>query len=409
VALAAGLVVVLGVAGWLLWRNWVPSAPGAPSSQAVTATSVELRWSPSTSGPSVEQYLIERNGTQVASVAASVTTWRDQGVMPNSSYRYVVIGAAGSKRSAPSAEVVVRTLPTMPEGLEQTASSATSVTIGWSAPSRGPAPEQYVVTRDGAEVESVPGTQTSYEDLGLEPGGVYSYVVTAVTGAGRSQPSAELIAVTLPGAPTGLKAAAVTTSTVTLQWSRPAAGPAPDSYVVLRDDTEVATVPGSTTSWTDRGRAPATTYAYTVQSVTDTLRSDPTPALSVTTRTPAVASGHLDGSWPVDGKVTKVSGTVTLGGSAAKGQTFGWTWDFASSCKTGACPAVVSGYFASHPFTVKLTPRTAPTRARPSRTSRTARAWAAPSTSRTPSGSTARSPRPRSRRASGPSPRGRAR
>lgn len=93
-----------------------------------------------------------------------------------------------------------------------------------------------------------------------------------------------------------------------------------------------------------------------MQSVSDTLRSDPTPALSVTTRTPAVASGHLDGSWPVDGKVTKVSGTVTLGGSAAKGQTFGWTWDFASSCKTGACPAVVSGYFASHPFTVKVTP-----------------------------------------------------
>lgn len=355
VALAAGLVVVLAVAGWLLWRNWVPSAPGAPSSQAITATSVELRWGPSTSGPGVDQYLVQRNGAQVAALAATVTSWVDRGVAPNSAYRYVVIGASGSKRSAPSAEVVVRTLPAMPEGLEQKGSSATSATISWSAPARGPAPEKYVVTRDGAEVGTVPGTQTTYEDTGLEPGGVFSYVVVAATGANRSQPSAELIAVTLPAAPTGLRASKVTTDAVTLQWSRPA-GPQPTGYVVLRDDTEVGSVSGTTLSYTDTRLAPASTHRYTVLTDLDGLRSDPSAELSVTTHTPSVASGHLDGSWPVDGKVTNVTGTVTLGGSAAKGQTFGGTWEFASSCKVGPCVAVVSGAFASHPFTVKVTP-----------------------------------------------------
>lgn len=355
VALAAGLVVVLGVAGWLLWRSWVPSAPGAPTGQAVTATSVELHWGPSTSGPAVDQYLVERNGSQVASVAGSVTSWVDRGVAPNSPYRYVVIGASGSKRSAPSAEVAVRTLPAMPEGLEQTGSSATSATIGWAPPARGPAPETYVVTRDGTEVATVPGTQTSYTDTGLEPGGVYSYVVVAVTGAARSQPSAELVAVTPLAAPTGIKAAKVTTSAVTVQWSRPA-GPEPTGYVVRPGDTDVATVSGTTLSYTDNGLAPATTYRYSVLAVLDGLRSDPSAVLSVTTQTPTVASGHLAGSWPVDGKVTSVTGSVTLGGTAARGQTFGWTWDFASTCKAGACPAVVSGYFASHPFSVKVAP-----------------------------------------------------
>lgn len=356
VALAAGLAVVLALVGWMVWRNWVPSAPGAPTGQTVTATSVALRWSPSTSGPSVDSYLIQRNGTQVGSVAANVTSYVDSTVVPDTSYRYVVIGASGSKRSAPSAELAVRTMPATPEGLTATWSRATALTISWSPPARGFAPETYVITRDGVEVATVPGAQPNFEDRGLTPATAYSYVVVAVTGANRSEPSAELLAQTLPASPIGLKAAKTTTSTITLQWSAPTSGPASDGYVVLRGDTEVGTVSGATQSYTDKGLTPATRYSYTVITVKDGQRSEPSPALSVATATPPVASAHLSGSWPVEGKVTKVSGSLTLGGSSAKGQTFSWTWDFASKCTTGACPAVVSGVLASHPFTVTISP-----------------------------------------------------
>jgi chitodextrinase len=355
VALAAGLAVVLALVGWMVWRNWVPSPPGAPASQTITATSVQLRWSPSTSGPSVDQYLIQRNGTQVGSVGAGVTSFVDNTVAPDTSYRYVVIGASGSKRSAPSAEVVARTLPATPADLTVSLSGATSLTIGWS-PAQSLAPEQYVISRDGVEVGSVPGAQTTYEDVGLTPATAYAYVVVAVSGAGRSEPSAELFAETLPAPPSGLRASSVTPDAVTLQWSAPTAGPPSDRYAVVRDGTEITTVAGSTLSYTDRRLTPATTYAYTVLTLKDGVRSDPPAALKVTTRTPPVSSAHLAGSWPVGGKVTKVSGSVTLGGSAAKGQTFQWTWDFASKCTVGPCPAVVSGVFASHPFTVTVSP-----------------------------------------------------
>jgi chitodextrinase len=356
VALAAAVAVVLALVGWMVWRNWVPSAPGAPSAQAVTATSVELRWSPSTAGPGVDQYVIERNGSQVGSVASSVVSWVDRTVTPDSTYRYVIIGGSGSKRSAPSAEVAVRTLPATPDGLTVTSSSASAVTITWSSPPKGPAPEQYLVVRDDLEVATVPGTQTSYESTALVPATSYRFVVIAVTGANRSDPSAELVAQTLPAAPTALKASKVTTNAITVQWTRPTAGPPPDGFVVLRDDTELATVSGTTVSYTDSRLAPATTYRYSVLTVTGGLRSDPSPVLAVKTRTPPVASAHLDGTWPVEGKVTKVSGSVTLGGSTAKGQTFSWDWDFTSKCTVGPCAAVVSGVFASHPFTVTVTP-----------------------------------------------------
>jgi chitodextrinase len=340
----------------MVWRNWVPSAPGSPSATAVTASSVALRWSPSTSGPGVDQYLVQRNGTQVGSVGATVTSFVDSSVMPDTSYRYVVIGASGSKRSAPSAEVVVRTLPATPAELTVSLSAATSLTISWSAPASGFSPEQYVISRDGVEVGSVPGAQNSYVDLGLTPATAYVYVVVAVSGAGRSQPSAELFAETLPAPPTGLRAISVTADAVTLQWSAPTSGPPPDGYAVVRDGTEVTTVSGSALSYTDRRLTPATTYAYTVLTVKDGVRSDPPATLRLTTKTPPVASAHLSGSWPVKGEVTKASGTITLGGSAAVGQTFTWNWEFASKCSVGPCPAVVSGVFASHPFTVTITP-----------------------------------------------------
>ena len=356
VALAAGLAVVLALAGWMVWRNWVPSAPGAPSAGVVTATSVELRWSPSTSGPGVDQYLIERNGSQVGSVAGSIASWVDRRVTPDSSYRYVIIGGSGSKRSAPSAEVVVRTLPATPDGLSVTSSSATGMTISWSSPATGPEPEQYVILRDDLELATVPGTQTRFEIVDLEPATSYRYVIVAMTGADRSDPSAELVAQTLPAPPTGLKAAKVGPNSITIQWSRPSQASPPDGYVVVRDDTEVASLSGTTGSYTDTGLTPATTYRYVVLSTTAGLVSDPSSVLAVATQTPSIASAHLAGSWPVAGTVSKVSGSVTLGGDAALGQKFSWTWDFASTCTVGPCAATVSGTFASHPFSLKVTP-----------------------------------------------------
>jgi hypothetical protein len=79
-----------------------------------------------------------------------------------------------------------------PTGLATGTSSASSVSISWAAPPTGPAPDRYVVSRDGKVIDSVPGTITRYRDRGLAPATEYRYQVTAVRGSTRSPRSAIL-------------------------------------------------------------------------------------------------------------------------------------------------------------------------------------------------------------------------
>lgn len=332
----------------------MPAAPTALSARTPTATSVELTWGASTGGPSVERYLVLRNSAEVGSVAQTLTTYTDEGLTPDSTYRYTVVATSGSKRSDPSAELVVRTLPAAPLGLEVGGSTAGSMSITWDPPESGPAPENYVVLRDGSEVATVNGSLTSYEDTGLAPATEYRYRLVAVTGPGRSEESTELIVRTLPAAPTALKAGAATTSSIVVQWSPPAAGPTPESYVVLRNGTETARVPGTVRSYLDKGLAPATAYQYTVLTVSGGERSAPSAVLTARTFAPSVTTARLQGSWDVDGRITRASSGITLGTTAALGQTFSSTWTLTPKCTTGPCDAVVSGFLTGHPFSMTL-------------------------------------------------------
>ena len=87
--------------------------------------------------------------------------------------------------------------------------------------------------------------------------------------------------------PTGLRATAATTSTVSLAWN-PASGAT--SYQVLRGAPGGAlSVVGSTgsTTYVDSGRTAGTTYAYAVAAVRKTKVSAPSASIDVTTVPPA--------------------------------------------------------------------------------------------------------------------------
>ena len=90
-----------------------------------------------------------------------------------------------------------------------------------------------------------------------------------------------------PSAPTGLAAAAVDGSSVTISWTPPADGPAIDRYVIARDGAEIGSVPGSASTYVDDGLSPAKTYTYSVVAVSESRRSTPTPELSVTPMAPS--------------------------------------------------------------------------------------------------------------------------
>lgn len=80
-----------------------------------------------------------------------------------------------------------------PAGLAAGPSTTSSVALSWSRPVTGPAPDRYVISRDGTVIGSVPGTVTSYRDTGLPPATVYRYRVAAEWGGKRSGLSSALV------------------------------------------------------------------------------------------------------------------------------------------------------------------------------------------------------------------------
>jgi chitodextrinase len=73
-----------------------------------------------------------------------------------------------------------------PAGLAAGASTTSSVAFHWSGPATGPAPDRYLILRDGNVIGSVPGAVTTFRGTGLAPDTAYQYRVVAVRGGKRS-------------------------------------------------------------------------------------------------------------------------------------------------------------------------------------------------------------------------------
>jgi hypothetical protein len=75
-----------------------------------TANSIAFHWSRPATGPLPDKYLILGEGMKAATVAGTVTAYRQAGLTPASNYQYHVVAVRGSKRSPQSAALIVSTL-----------------------------------------------------------------------------------------------------------------------------------------------------------------------------------------------------------------------------------------------------------------------------------------------------------
>jgi len=245
-----------------------------------------------------------------------------------------------------------------PTGLSVSASgprATSSVQIHWSGPATGPVPDTYEVLRDNAEVATIPGTETRYTNDGLIPSTSYQYQVIAVRGGRRSPASAPLSAQTSPLQPTGLTVKSRTTSSLAIAWAGPADGPAPDQYKILRDGVQVATVPGSATSYTDKSLAPDTTYRYQVIAVTGSEQSRISATLaSAHTARPALSAAVLDWSGQVAEKEISLD-PAWPPYVIQPGQSTQDSWTVSPDCSSGPCDATLTGTFEGRSINVKLT------------------------------------------------------
>jgi hypothetical protein len=180
----------------------VPSAPASPSKLKVTGSTpntITIGWS----GKAGTSYDILRSGIKIATVNS--LTFTDIGLQPSTPYLYSIRGngvttpvltaTAGGVPVAPT-----QTLPPTPTvghvdppapggapgGLHVTASTPSTITIGWS----GTAGTSYDVLRSGIKIATV--TALTFTDIGLQPNTPYLYsirgggVTTAVLTAGIS-------------------------------------------------------------------------------------------------------------------------------------------------------------------------------------------------------------------------------
>jgi hypothetical protein len=95
-------------------------------------------------------------------------------------------------------------------------------------------------------------------------------------------PPADTIA---PTTPTGLAARATSTTAAHLAWQPASDAVGVTAYVVRRNDAVVATLPGSVTSWDDRGLSQGRIYSWTVEAV-DAAGNRSTRSAPATATTP---------------------------------------------------------------------------------------------------------------------------
>jgi chitodextrinase len=227
--------------------------------------------------------------------------------------------------------------PAAPTGLAAVAQPI-SVSLSWNAAAGATGYE--ILRAPGATGGSFApvGTSTSvsFTDTGLEPETTYRYQVRATNAAGASPASDPVTVTTLPedateppAAPAGLAAGGTTATSVSLSWNASAGA---DLYEVLR-------APGASggsfapvgmtasTSFTDTGLAPETTYRYQVTAHNTAGVSPASDTVTVATAPETggegcTATATVQSQWD-QGYVMQVEVAPTAGAIT------GWTVSFA--------------------------------------------------------------------------------
>jgi beta-galactosidase len=288
------------------------------------------------------------------------------------------------------------TLPSAPSGVSATATSSSQITLTWTAvtPPANCTISFYNVYRSttsgftpSSSNEIASGiASASYSDTGLPDLTTYYYVVEAVDGDGTSAASAQVTATTpvtppcsmVPSAPTGLTAAATSSSSIHLTWTpvTPPANCTISSYNVYRSTTSGFT-PGSgnlvasgvtSASYSNTGLASETTYYFAVEALDSdgtsaastqaTATTPPADILSINAGGPAVSnSGGGDNSFVADedystgGTTYSVTNTITIPASVA---TIAAPAAVYQDARQGTVTYTIPGLAAGTSYTVRL-------------------------------------------------------
>jgi fibronectin type 3 domain-containing protein len=302
------------------------SAPYGLTATAVSGTQIALSWfdaSTNEGGFGVERSLDGSNFSEIATTGANETTYTDGGLSSGVRYYYRVraLGKGNSVSgysNTASAMTGDTTAPSVPTGLAGVAANCGQVILGWNASTdtggSGLGGYNVYVWQNGTWTFVDLVTTTSASLSGLAASTTYYYAVAAVDNAGNVSALSGWVAVStpactvsLPAAPTGLAASAVSCGQIDLTWN---ASTGASSYMlyVWQNGAWTPSKQVTTTYTSVTGLAASTTYYYAVAA----LNSAGTSALSgwVGATTPGCATSTTTTTSSSSTTTTLASGTT---------------------------------------------------------------------------------------------------
>ena len=179
--------------------------------------------------------------------------------------------------------------PSVPTNVTATGQSATQVVITWAASTDNVGVTGYKVYRNGALAGTAGGGY--YMDSGLTPNTTYSYTVSAYDGAGNnsgqsSPPATAFTDGTAPSVPKNVSATAQSSTSIVVSWTASTDNVGVSGYEVYRNGSPAGA--SATTSYTDTGLTPSTTYSYTISAYDAVGNESAQSSPAATARTSAV-------------------------------------------------------------------------------------------------------------------------
>ena len=314
--------------------------PGRPTDVMAVADgsrAIDLTWTePADTGSSaITGYAVEAsfNGSFFFYISYATTTHYKHTAVGPGETRYFRVSAHNAAGFGPRSEVVSATTatgtkPGPPTDLVAIPDGSTAIDLSWTAPTNtGGGIVGYWIELSLNEAKDwktlhVNSTLTRYKHTGLQPGTIWHYRVSAVSGVGEGLPSNVAYATTerlagSPGPPGNVIAAPDGSTAINLSWTAPADT---GSSTVIGYRIErlgdggtywsdlVPNTDSTATGYWDTGLAPVTTWHYRVSAINQTGSGESSRVVFATTaagllgpprKLVAVARDHsqIDLSW----------------------------------------------------------------------------------------------------------------
>ncbi|HUI92865.1 MAG TPA: hypothetical protein VLX68_11515 [Chitinivibrionales bacterium] len=259
--------------------------PGMVAAKCTLATRIMVTWTPVVGAAS---YTVYRDtvdtGAFLFSETATTDTLVDSGLANGTRYFYKIKAVNNNGISGVSFIKNTITVPATPVDTQASGQTSSKIIIKWSGVTGA---SSYNIYRSAVDtgvftvIASV--TADSFSDTNLFSG-TYCYQLSALNSSGESSLSSVFCSFTIPGMPSNISAAGISSSSIKLTWP---SVPAASSYNVYRDSfstaASVAADTAAANQFIDSGLAAGSTHTYQISAVNRFGESVRSPSISAIT------------------------------------------------------------------------------------------------------------------------------